>query len=635
MNLSVIVTSYRCAPYIQQALESLFQTAPEGTDIIVVDDGSDDGSADIAKRVGAAWPGSFRLLQHPGGGNRGPGASRNLGISAATGEWVAFLDGDDYFLPGRFDADAVMTAADASLDGIAGVTRMDVQETAGSICRVGAGRIALPTEASGDGILRSLLQEKFWHANALTVRRSAIVKAEGFAEHLKTSEDCFLWFKLAASGKIVVSRCAEPVAVYRRRPGSTLCIGHESQAFLLQAMAEAWTWARKRALPSGMCAILGQGARDYFVKVAGTALIRHRRAEALELLRRLIKASGGRLLLQPRAAWLGLRIAMACLVSEGLASRMARRAAKGAFDAVYDRPLQRPGEREQHALREMHDAFLSLPEVSTEKCLPTEAAWRGNMNRLRHLVLTGNPREFLRWSVIYNSMFIRSVEYVRGELGYLKSRPDWPSRWRGAIRECPAGRPWPCTFRPSSSGNLIHHAYHLAVFEELAGMPVHEMESVVEFGGGYGSLCRLFHVLGFRGRYIIFDLPHFSLLQRYYLKTAGVPVRDEAEALRATEGVWCLSDPERLRQALHELPPGVKKMFLATWSISEVPVGLREQVLPLVSGFQAFLIAFQERFGEVDNMAYFNEWTQRMPGIRWQRRKISHLPADWYLAGTR
>ena len=49
---------------------------------------------------------------------------------------------------------------------------------------------------------------------------------------------------------------------------------------------------------------------------------------------------------------------------------------------------------------------------------------------------------------------------------------------------------------------------------------------IVEFGGGYGSMCRLLHKLGFSGQYFIYDLPEFVALQRYFLKSIGMPVRD-------------------------------------------------------------------------------------------------------------
>jgi len=635
MKLSIIIPVYNCAPYIEQALQSVFREAPEGTEVIVVEDGSADGSREIAGRAGAAWGGSFRVLTHPGGRNKGPGASRNLGVQAASGEWIAFLDGDDYYLPGRFDADFRMLADDPLLDGMIGVTRIDFGEGSKERASSCDEYLSLPAGISGEDLLQNLMERKFWHVNALTVRRSAILAAGGFAEHLRMSEDCLLWFKLAAVARVRVSREPFPVAVYRRRPGSTLCIGPESQGCLLQAMAEAWRWTEKQPISVPARTLLKQGAADYFMNIAGTAYVQKKHQEAYGFLRRLIRASGLRLLLEPKAAWLAGRIVLAELRRRRLAAAILRRIGRFLFSAIFDRPPNEPDENEKAALIELHAAFSRLPQMECNQCLPTESAWRENMNRVRDLVLHDNPREFLRWSVISNSMFIASAEYLRDELKVLKSQTDWRSRWRPAIREGRVGRPAPCTFYPSSSGNLIHHAYHLAVFEKKTGIPVQEIDVVVEFGGGYGSMCRLFHNAGFRGRYVIFDLPHFSLLQRYYLKTLGLSVLDNDSAERGTGGIACLSEIGQFRRMMCELPSGTRKMFVATWSISEVPIVLREEFLSMVSDFQTFLIAYQERFGEADNVEYFEKWIASVRGLRWERQKISHLPADWYLIGSR
>ena len=66
---------------------------------------------------------------------------------------------------------------------------------------------------------------------------------------------------------------------------------------------------------------------------------------------------------------------------------------------------------------------------------------------------------------------------------------------------------------------------HLALFEETTGSKIDTLELIFEFGGGYGSMCRLAHNLGFNQAYIIFDLQPFSALQNYYLSSLDLPVR--------------------------------------------------------------------------------------------------------------
>src|SRR5262249_29537133 len=149
----------------------------------------------------------------------------------------------------------------------------------------------------------------------------------------------------------------------------------------------------------------------------------------------------------------------------------------------------------------------------------------------------------LRWDVIQDTMFVGAASYVAKELTFLKKHPDWASRWRRAIQESPIGHPLRYPFFPASSGNLIHHAFHLAQFEEKTQIQVNNIGFVLEFGGGYGSMCRLLHNLGFHGKYVILDLPFFSLLQSFYLKSLGLPVHSIEDFKTANEGIVCVSEP--------------------------------------------------------------------------------------------
>jgi hypothetical protein len=216
-------------------------------------------------------------------------------------------------------------------------------------------------------------------------------------------------------------------------------------------------------------------------------------------------------------------------------------------------------------------------------------------------------------------MFVPFARYVPVELAFLQQRSDW-SRWRSAIRERLAGFPFPYPLYPLSSANAIHHAYHLCRFEDHTGLRAHTFRTVCEFGGGYGSMCRITRSLGFSGQYLIFDLPEFSAIQQYYLG-----------AVRA-DGVT-ISDPGQLVSSAARCDG--PSLFIATWSLSESPANLRQQILDSVSRFDAFLIAFQDRFGEQDNKAFFGSLPSELSEIHWETRPIAHLPGNAYLFGCR
>ena len=271
----------------------------------------------------------------------------------------------------------------------------------------------------------------------------------------------------------------------------------------------------------------------------------------------------------------------------------------------------------------LREACRALPEQETAGRTPNEADWATAMNRLRRLALHADPRAFRRWDVIVERMAVRHSPITPIELAALQARADWESRWRRAIRECEAGRPYPYAGWPESSEPLIQTAYTLARLESLAGRPVHAWDDVIEFGGGFGNLCRLAHQLGFRGRYLVFDLAPFTHLQRYFLGSAGI-LREHGDRIVLT------SDLAELERYVGALPPDAWSMFVACWSLSETPLALRDRVRPLVERIGRYAVVYQERYGEVDNVDYFtNHW---VVGTRHTQR-IAHRAGDHLIVG--
>jgi hypothetical protein len=160
------------------------------------------------------------------------------------------------------------------------------------------------------------------------------------------------------------------------------------------------------------------------------------------------------------------------------------------------------------------------------------------------------------------------------------------------------------------------------------------MDFIFEFGGGYGNMCRLLHKLRFQGRYVLFDLPAFSALQKFYLESAGLTVHPVGSFEKERKGCFCISEMEQLKYVLSSGKTN-NSMFIATWSISETPLELRNNVLPHVKDFGAFLIAYQSGFKEIDNLSYFQEWTKSLNNIDWQDTRIEIMKHhNRYLFGT-
>ncbi len=102
-SVSVIVIFLNEEKFIEEAVESVFAQTYDDWELLLVDDGSTDDSTRIALRYAERYPEKVRYLEHPGHRNRGMSASRNLGVSHAKGEYIAFLDSDDVWLPHKLE----------------------------------------------------------------------------------------------------------------------------------------------------------------------------------------------------------------------------------------------------------------------------------------------------------------------------------------------------------------------------------------------------------------------------------------------------------------------------------------------------------------------------------------------------
>lgn len=309
---------------------------------------------------------------------------------------------------------------------------------------------------------------------------------------------------------------------------------------------------------------------------------------------------------------------------------------KKIFYIIYNKRLPTPNSIEKESMEKFKKQMESL--VNSLEDLESVPEWKKTCERILDLTLKDDVRRFLRWVPIQEKMNISFAFYLRKELEFLKKSDNWDSRWKNAIREVSFGSPIPFFFYRKSSGNLIHHAYHLARFETNLDIRINDLDYVFEFGGGYGSMCRLFYNLGFKGKYIIFDLPHFSLLQTFYLKGIGLKV--ENKNIKKWSQILCISNLEKLKEVInHNL--NFNSIFLSTWAFSEVPIKLREEFNELYQNFSYFLIAYQHKVFGIDNEKYFRELRPLIETInsknkrivKWNNFTIQHLYDNSYLFG--
>ena len=101
--ISVIIIFFNAEKFFEEAIESIFAQTYGHWELLLVDDGSTDRSTAIAKKYAQQNSEQVRYLEHDGHQNRGMSATRNLGIANAKGEFIAFLDADDIWLPHKLE----------------------------------------------------------------------------------------------------------------------------------------------------------------------------------------------------------------------------------------------------------------------------------------------------------------------------------------------------------------------------------------------------------------------------------------------------------------------------------------------------------------------------------------------------
>lgn len=300
---------------------------------------------------------------------------------------------------------------------------------------------------------------------------------------------------------------------------------------------------------------------------------------------------------------------------------------------IYDPSLHSPTLKEQHLIDELRQTIRSLPSVEKNGLSGAEDFWVQRRSQIRELVHRKDPRTFLRWEPIIETMYVGDAKNICQEFDHLRKSSNWSSRWRALTKASPAGHPRSSALFPGRSGNIIHHAYHLCRLEEETGVDIAELGLIVEIGGGYGNLGRMVYQLGFKGKYIIYDVPEFCALQDFYLQLTGVPLYSSSSS--QVSGVLTVSDSKSLLSYFSAWSKE-KTAFFATWSMSETSSGVRQELMPLLSMCDVVLIGYQERFCDVDNVEFFTNMRRTLsPSYKWSDNGISHLPGNRYLFGVK
>ncbi|MDX6585740.1 MAG: hypothetical protein QOI31_213 [Solirubrobacterales bacterium] len=194
---SVVVPAYNATRTISATIGSILRQSRSDLELIVVDDGSSDGTSDLVRELGLGDD-RLRLVEQP---NKGTAGARNTGIAEARADLIAFLDNDDMWMPQYLER---MEAA------LAKAPEAGFGYTDAWVLNDATGRIRkkpslehhppIPDPASPGDLLARFLTGLNFVMSSTTVRREVLEATNGFDERIRGADDFDLWIRIAAKG---------------------------------------------------------------------------------------------------------------------------------------------------------------------------------------------------------------------------------------------------------------------------------------------------------------------------------------------------------------------------------------------------------------------------------------------------
>lgn len=264
----------------------------------------------------------------------------------------------------------------------------------------------------------------------------------------------------------------------------------------------------------------------------------------------------------------------------------------------FDTRSKKPFYENYNKYRQLYQAYLATDPDYEAFTIPL---WKSLANDIEKNFLHSFEYGFLDHPVIRRTMFMdRGGKLQENQLEWLSSKIE-EKRLRYLLEESHVGHPTITDFKHFTSQNSIHHLNHLVSFSEKTGQKLEDIKQVVEWGGGYGNMARIFSKIRTDVTYIMIDLPVFSFIEAVYLST-----------ILGEENINVITKPDQTIKEgkINIIPSGHKlldslnithtDLFISTWALSESN-GYAQEYVASKSYFDAkhLLIGHQEKSEDI------------------------------------
>ena len=212
-TFTVIIPVYNCERFIEKTIASVI-AQPEVTEIVVVNDGSTDRTGLLLDQLQKKIP-ILKIFHHQNKWNKGRSASRNLGIQKATGNYIAFLDADDYFLPNRFANDIIVFQENECCDGVYNAIGAHFYKEVGKVEHDRLELYTITEKIKPEELFETLFSGKKGHfsIDGLSVKKTVFDTIGFLNEALVVMEDTDFFWKMALKCKLLTGIIDHPVAM--------------------------------------------------------------------------------------------------------------------------------------------------------------------------------------------------------------------------------------------------------------------------------------------------------------------------------------------------------------------------------------------------------------------------------------
>jgi teichuronic acid biosynthesis glycosyltransferase TuaG len=249
--VSIITPVYNCVAYLSETVKSVQEQSHSNWELLLVDDGSKDGSAELVDQL-AREDSRIKAFHQS---NAKQGKARNNGISHAQGEWIAFLDADDLWASNKLSLQLSKTLE----------AKVDLSFTDGFIClgnnmkfrefRFGV----IDKYYQGNNAILEFHEQNRIPTSSVLVKKSVLLEVGGFPEKLEIQncEDYLLWVTLLTKGKMFLG-IAKPLLFYRVHDDSSTSTELKAMLPLINALLE---------MPGGLSVECKQHLKITFTKL--------------------------------------------------------------------------------------------------------------------------------------------------------------------------------------------------------------------------------------------------------------------------------------------------------------------------------------------------------------------------------